>query len=56
MASEPKCPDCGVKGTRNIVTLPSEQKAPGGMARFEIAFCAECGHIYGVYPNYMIQT
>ncbi len=56
MVAQPKCPSCQVQGKGNITTLPSEQKAPGGLARYEIVFCEKCGHVYGVYPNFMIQV
>ncbi len=56
MAAEPKCPSCQAIGKKHIATVGSDQKAPGGMSRYEIVFCMECGHIYGVFPNYIIQT
>lgn len=56
MTAKPKCPACKVEGKEHIQTLPSEQKASGGLARFEIVFCGECGHIISIFPNLMIQT
>ena len=56
MAAEPKCPSCQVEGKKYIVNMASDQKAPGGLARYEIIYCGECGHVYGVYPNFIIQT
>ena len=56
MAAQPVCPSCKVEGKNHIANTPSDQKAPGGMAKFEIIHCGECGHIYNVFPNFTIQT
>ena len=55
MATQPKCPSCQVEGKNHVITTPSDQKAPGGLAKFEIVHCDQCGHVYGMYPNFMIQ-
>lgn len=54
MAVKTECPSCKVRGKEHITSTSSEQKAPGGLPRFEIVMCDECGHVYTVYPNYMI--
>jgi len=49
---EPKCPGCSVAGTDHIIS----RKGGSGTARgkqfilspFNIIFCSECGHVYGV--------
>lgn len=54
MAAQPQCPSCQVKGKEHIVSMAGDQKAPGGLAKFEIVHCEQCGHVYTVYPNFMI--
>jgi uncharacterized Zn finger protein len=54
MAAQPKCPSCGGEGKEKVISTSSDQKAPGGMAKFEIVHCSDCGHVYGVFPNIMI--
>jgi len=56
MTVQPKCPACGEVGKENIRNQGSEQKAPGGMSRFEIVYCGKCGVILSVLPNIMIQS
>ncbi len=56
MAAQPVCPSCKIEGKNHIANTPSDQKAPGGMSKFEIIHCDECGHIYNVFPNFTIQT
>lgn len=46
---EPKCPDCGVKGMEHIVSEGSEEKSKSGDHWFDVAFCNECGHVYGIF-------
>ena len=54
MAAQPKCPSCEAEGKENVLSMASEQKAPGGLAKFEIVHCGKCGHVYAIYPNIMI--
>ncbi|MCZ6473557.1 MAG: transcriptional regulator [SAR324 cluster bacterium] len=56
MEQQPVCPKCEIQGKRHIASMASEQKAPGGLARFEIVMCNGCGHVYGVYPNFIITS
>ena len=56
MAEQPKCPSCQASGKQNIKSQGSDQKAPGGMSRFEIVYCGECGHVYTIFPNLMVQS
>ena len=56
MAAIPKCPSCEAEGKDKVISTPSEQKAPGGLSKFEIVYCAQCGHIYGAFPNFIIST
>jgi uncharacterized Zn finger protein len=54
MAAQPQCPSCQAKGKEHIVGTAGDQKAPGGLAKFEIVHCEKCGYVYTVYPNFMI--
>lgn len=49
--ADPKCPECSVAGLKHIVTEPSEQESNGGDAWFDVVFCSECGHVYGVFAK-----
>jgi uncharacterized Zn finger protein len=49
--AKPKCPSCGVQGIEHIVSKNSTKESRGGDAKFEVAFCDSCGHIYGVFPK-----
>lgn len=54
MAVQPKCPACEAEGKENFFSTASEQKVTGGLAKFEIVHCGKCGHVYGIFPNFMI--
>lgn len=48
---EPKCPSCDVRGLKYIVSGESDSKSKVGDAWFEIAYCSECGHVYGIFAK-----
>lgn len=52
--AEPKCPECGTKGLDKIVSEESSQHSKGGDAWFEVVFCENCGHIYGVFAKHVL--
>jgi hypothetical protein len=49
---QPQCPKCAVTGTDYIVSKKGGTSAARGkqfiLAPFNIIFCSECGHVYGV--------
>ena len=49
---QPQCPKCGVAGTDYIVSKKGGTIAARGkqfiLAPFNIIFCSECGHVYGI--------
>jgi hypothetical protein len=47
----PKCPGCNIAGLEHIYSHDSEQKHGSGDAWFQVASCASCGHIYGVFAK-----
>jgi len=51
-APEPKCPQCSVVGTDQIVSRKGGAGGSKGkhfvLSPFNIIFCAACGHVYGV--------
>lgn len=49
--AEPKCPSCSAVGVDKIVSHESEEQSKGGDAWFNIAYCDECGHVYGVFAK-----
>lgn len=53
--AEPKCPECGVVGLGNIVSEGSAEKSKGGDDWFDVVFCSECGHVYGVFNKISLE-
>ncbi len=51
---EPKCPKCEVSGRDHMKDQESLQKSKGGNAWFEIVYCGNCGHVYGVFPKHVL--
>lgn len=49
--ADPKCPECGISGLEHIVSEESKQHSKGGDPWFEVAYCKECGHVYGVFAK-----
>ena len=51
-APEPKCPKCSVVGADHIVSRKGGASGSKGkqfvLSPFNIIFCSECGHVYGV--------
>ena len=49
---EPKCPQCAVAGVDHIISRKGGAGATRGkqfiLSPFNIIFCGECGHVYGV--------
>lgn len=52
--AEPKCPQCNVEGIEHIVSKDSNERSRGNTAWFNVAYCNECGHIYGVFAKHVI--
>lgn len=52
---EPKCPECGVLGIDKIVSQDSVAKSEAGDERFNVVYCSECGHVYGVFAKHVIS-
>lgn len=52
---QPKCPDCGVRGIEHIVSEDSNEQSKGGDPWFNVAFCAKCGHVYGIFAKVVRQ-
>lgn len=50
--AEPKCPQCAVTGVDHIVSRKGGTSPTRGkqfiLSPFNVIFCAECGHVYGV--------
>lgn len=47
--AQPKCPSCEIQGLEHIVSKRSVEEAQNGDAWFNIAYCDECGHVYGIF-------
>ena len=50
----PKCPSCGTVGIEHIVSVESTAQSNGGDPWFEVAYCDNCGHVYGVFPKVVL--
>lgn len=48
---EPTCPQCKIEGIRFIVSQDSEQKSRIDEAWFDVVYCSNCGHVYGVFAK-----
>jgi uncharacterized Zn finger protein len=53
--AEPKCPSCGIEGIDRIISEESEQKSKEGGTQFEVAYCDNCGYIYGVFAKHVLS-
>jgi uncharacterized Zn finger protein len=51
--AQPKCPDCSVEGAQHIVASDSEEKSRDGKPWFNVAYCDNCGHVYGVFTKHI---
>lgn len=51
--AEPTCPNCSIAGVENIVSQPSAEASRHRNPWFEIIFCKECGHIYGMMTKHV---
>ena len=49
--AEPKCPSCGVVGMGYIASKDSLVTSRAGDPWFNIAYCGNCGHVYGVFAK-----
>lgn len=49
---EPQCPKCAVTGSDYIISKKGGTSSARGkqfiLAPFNIIFCSECGHVYGI--------
>jgi hypothetical protein len=52
--TEPKCPECSTGGKRHIVAEESDLASKDGDPWFEIVYCDQCGHVYGVFPKHVL--
>jgi hypothetical protein len=53
--AEPKCPSCGVQGIDHIVAQDSKETTRNDLPLFNVAYCEECGHVYGVFAKYVVS-
>jgi hypothetical protein len=49
--AEPKCPSCEAQGIGKIALKQTERRAKDDKVCLTVAFCEDCGHIYGVFAN-----
>jgi hypothetical protein len=49
--AKPKCPSCGVAGTEYITCDDGAVHSNNGDSWFDVAYCDECGHVYGVFAK-----
>lgn len=51
--TEPVCPSCSASGMDKIVSRPSAEKSRENTPWFFVAFCDECGHVYGIFTKHV---
>ena len=51
--ADPKCPECGITGIEHIVSRDSTEHSRRREPWFYVAYCDNCGHIYGVFPKHV---
>ena len=51
--AEPVCPSCKISGIDKIVSKPSEEKSRENTPWYFVAFCENCGHVYGIFTKHV---
>lgn len=49
--ADPTCPKCEIEGIEHICSEDSKETAKNKTPWFNVAFCDNCGHIYGVFAK-----
>jgi hypothetical protein len=49
--AEPKCPSCEAQGIGKIALKETERPTKDDKVCLTVAFCEDCGHIYGVFAR-----
>ena len=45
---QPVCPGCSAEGAEFIVSCDSCEQSGSKESKFQIVYCSQCGHVYGV--------
>ena len=53
--AEPQCPSCQVAGIDKIVSQDSKEESQGGDPWFNVVYCDNCGHVYGVFAKHILS-
>ncbi|MGE7112311.1 transcriptional regulator [Lysinibacillus sp. NPDC047702] len=53
--AKPKCPECKIEGLEHIVSEDSTEESEDGQPWFNVAFCNNCGHVYGIFNKYSLN-
>lgn len=53
--AKPYCPKCEIRGKEYIVFDDSTQEHVSGRPWFNISFCKNCGHVYGVFAKTVLS-
>lgn len=54
--AEPTCPSCNIEGIENMVSKESNETAKNGKQWFDVVYCNNCGHVYGVFAKHVLTT
>ena len=54
--AEPKCPQCGASGIDKIKSKPSDERSRSNSPWFYVAYCDDCGHVYGVFTKHVFGS
>ena len=52
---KPKCPECNIEGTEHIVSEDSIEQHGSEDPWFNIAYCNNCGHVYGIFNKFILK-
>lgn len=55
LKAQPKCPQCNIEGVEYISSIDSAERSNSDEPWFNIAYCNQCGHIYGVFNKIQLQ-
>ena len=51
--AEPVCPSCSISGIDKIASKPSAEKSRENTPWYFVAFCENCGHVYGIFTKHV---
>ncbi|MDD2576612.1 MAG: hypothetical protein PHV76_03830 [Bacteroidales bacterium] len=53
--AKPKCPQCNIEGVEYISSVDSIEKSNSDESWFNVAFCNQCGYVYGIFNKIQLH-